>query len=85
MCRVRSRGGGESRPKRSYIPYDEELGVHPQSEGFTRHDEWDFEGTASEDYPLLLHYPYFEIYRKQVVKQADLVLALHLRGDAFTR
>src|SRR5262249_9846347 len=27
---------------------------------------------------------YFELYRKQVVKQADLVLALHVRGDAFT-
>src|SRR5262249_31745049 len=26
----------------------------------------------------------FQIYRKQVVKQADLVLALHVRGDAFT-
>ena len=34
------------------------------------------EATAAEDYPLLLHYPYFELYRKQIVKQADLVLAL---------
>ncbi|MEA2144825.1 MAG: alpha,alpha-trehalose phosphorylase, partial [Solirubrobacteraceae bacterium] len=34
-------------------------------------------------YPLLLHFPYFDLYRKQVVKQADLVLAMHLRGDAF--
>jgi alpha,alpha-trehalose phosphorylase len=67
-----------------YVPYDEDLGVHPQSEGFTRHGEWDFEGTPADKYPLLLHFPYFEIYRKQVVKQADLVLALHLRGDAFT-
>jgi alpha,alpha-trehalose phosphorylase len=33
---------------------------------------------------LLLHFPYFDLYRKQVVKQADLVLAMHLRGDAFT-
>src|SRR5581483_10638240 len=33
---------------------------------------------------LMLHYPYFDLYRKQEVKQADLVLALHLRGDAFT-
>jgi alpha,alpha-trehalose phosphorylase len=33
---------------------------------------------------LLLHFPYFDLYRKQVVKQADLVLALHWRGDAFT-
>jgi alpha,alpha-trehalose phosphorylase len=67
-----------------HVPYDEELRVHPQSEGFTRHSEWDFEATPAEDYPLLLHYPYFQLYRKQLVKQADLVLALHLRGDAFT-
>ena len=26
-------------------------------------------------YPLLLNYPYFDLYRKQVAKQADLVLA----------
>ena len=40
--------------------------------------------TPPEQYPLLLHFPYFDLYRKQVVKQADLVLAMHLRGDAFT-
>jgi len=66
------------------VPYDTQRGVHMQSDAFTHHEEWDFEGTPPEMYPLLLHYPYFEIYRKQVVKQADLVLALHLRGDAFT-
>src|SRR5688572_9580344 len=66
------------------VPYDDKLGVHSQSEGFTQHAEWDFEGTPAEEYPLLLHVPYFELYRKQVVKQADLVLAMHLRGDAFT-
>jgi alpha,alpha-trehalose phosphorylase len=66
------------------IPYDESMGVHCQSEGFTRHQRWDFEHTPPENYPLLLHYPYFELYRKQVVKQADLVQAMHLRGDVFT-
>ena len=66
------------------IPFDEQLGVHPQAEGFTEHQRWDFARTAPEQYPLLLHYPYFDLYRKQVVKQADLVLALHLRGDAFS-
>jgi alpha,alpha-trehalose phosphorylase len=64
------------------VPWDESLGVHPQSEGFTDPQAWDFAGAS--DYPLLLHYPYFDLYRKQVVKQADLVLALHARGDAFT-
>ena len=67
------------------VPWDEALGVHPQSEGFTDHQVWDFENTKPEQYPLLLHFPYFDLYRKQVVKQADLVLALHWRGDAFTQ
>jgi alpha,alpha-trehalose phosphorylase len=66
------------------IPWDADLGVHQQAEGFTGHERWDFANTRPDQYPLLLHFPYFEIYRKQVVKQADLVLALHLRGDAFT-
>jgi alpha,alpha-trehalose phosphorylase len=66
------------------VPYDEVLAVHPQSERFTEHAEWDFEKTPDEHYPLLLHYPYFDLYRKQVVKQADLVMAMYLRGDAFT-
>jgi alpha,alpha-trehalose phosphorylase len=67
-----------------FIPYDERLQVHQQSEGFTEHEEWDFANTPPESYPLLLHAPYFQLYRKQVVKQPDLVLAMHLRGDAFT-
>ena len=66
------------------IPWDDMLGVHPQSEGFTSHQVWDFADTPPDRYPLLLHYPYFDLYRKQVIKQADLVLALHWRGDAFT-
>jgi alpha,alpha-trehalose phosphorylase len=67
-----------------FIPYDEVLGVHPQAEGFTSHEIWDFADTPPEQYPLLLHFPYFDLYRKQVVKQADLVLAMHLRSKAFT-
>jgi alpha,alpha-trehalose phosphorylase len=66
------------------VPYDEKLGVHPQAEGFTEHAVWDFAGTAPDQYPLLLHFPYFDLYRKQVVKQADLVLAMHLCPEAFT-
>lgn len=66
------------------VPYDDLLHVHPQSAGFTLHAEWDFEATPAGHYPLLLNYPYFQLYRRQVVKQADLVLAMHLRGDAFT-
>jgi alpha,alpha-trehalose phosphorylase len=66
------------------IPYDSTLGVHPQAEGFTEHQRWDFASTRRDQYPLLLHFPYFDLYRKQVVKQADLVLALHMCGEHFS-
>jgi alpha,alpha-trehalose phosphorylase len=67
-----------------YIPFDETLGVHPQADEFTRHQVWDFAHTSPDQYPLLLHFPYFDLYRKQVVKQADLVLAMQMRGEEFT-
>jgi alpha,alpha-trehalose phosphorylase len=67
-----------------FVPYDESLAVHPQAANFTQHDVWDFDSTPPENYPLLLHYPYFDLYRKQVVKQADLVMALFFAGESFT-
>jgi alpha,alpha-trehalose phosphorylase len=67
-----------------FIPYDPALDVHQQASGFTHHQRWDFTRTKPDQYPLFLHFPYFDLYRKQVSKQADLVLAMHLRGDAFT-
>jgi alpha,alpha-trehalose phosphorylase len=67
-----------------HVPYDEGLGLHPQHEGFLDYGLWDFDNTPADAYPLLLHAPYFALYRRQVVKQADLVLALWMRGDAFT-
>jgi alpha,alpha-trehalose phosphorylase len=70
---------------RMFIPYDEELKVHRQASDFTKHERWDFRRTKPDQYPLFLHFPYFDLYRKQVIKQADLVLAMHLRGDAFTQ
>ena len=66
------------------LPYDERLDIHPQSDGFTDQALWDFEGTSADLYPLLLNFPYFSLYRTQVVKQADLVLALYTCGWAFT-
>jgi alpha,alpha-trehalose phosphorylase len=64
------------------IPYDEELGVHQQCEGFTKFAEWDFE--ANTTYPLLLHEAYVRLYSAQVIKQADLVLAMQWQSHAFT-
>ncbi len=58
--------------------------MHQQAAGFTEQPEWDFANTGDDDYPLLLHFPYLELYRKQVVKQADLVLAMQLCPGEFT-
>ncbi|MEV4347505.1 glycosyl hydrolase family 65 protein [Actinoplanes sp. NPDC049596] len=66
------------------VPYDDKLGVHPQDRRFTLLKEWDFGAVRPGEYPLMLHFPYLELYRSQVVKQADLVLAMHWCGDAFT-
>lgn len=67
-----------------YVPVNDQLGVHDQSEDFTRYQEWDFSRIAPEQYPLLLHVPYFALYHKQVVKQSDLIMALHWCGDSFS-
>jgi alpha,alpha-trehalose phosphorylase len=66
------------------IPYDEKLGVHQQSEGYTHHELWNFAATKETQYPLMLHFPYFELYRKQVIKQPDLILAMQVCHDSFT-
>ncbi len=65
------------------VPFDAELGVTAQSEGFTRYRRWDFADCAPEEYPLMLHHPYYRLYSSQVVKQADLVFALYACGDVF--
>ena len=71
--------------EKTAVPYDESRGIPEQDRGYNSHQQWDFQASAATDgYPLLLHAPYFDIYRKQVVKQADLVLALHWCGDSFT-
>ncbi|MEL6778047.1 MAG: glycosyl hydrolase family 65 protein [Cyanobacteria bacterium J06597_16] len=67
-----------------YLPYDEKLKIHLQHDGFLDEKVWDFENTPSYKYPLLLHFHPLFIYRHQVVKQADLVLAMFLLGDEFS-
>ncbi|MCG8506651.1 MAG: hypothetical protein MI755_18745 [Sphingomonadales bacterium] len=67
-----------------YLPYDEELGIHPQDDSFLDKAVWDFTNTPKEDYPLLLHYHPLVIYRHQVCKQADVMLAMLLLGDRFS-
>lgn len=67
-----------------YIPYNELLEIHPQDDNFLDREPWDFANTPDEHYPLLLHYHPLVIYRRQVIKQADVVLAMFLLGDQFS-
>ncbi len=66
------------------IPFDSFLGIHPQDAHFLEREMWDLENTPLDKRPLLLHYHPLVIYRFQVLKQADVVLALHLQGEDFT-
>jgi alpha,alpha-trehalose phosphorylase len=68
-----------------YVPYDEELGIHPQDANFLERERWDFDHTPADKYPLLLNFHPLVIYRFQVLKQADVVLAMFLRGNHFPR
>jgi alpha,alpha-trehalose phosphorylase len=66
-----------------FIPFDDELGINPQDSEFLELEPWDWETTPPEDFPLLLHYHPLVIYRHQVLKQADVVLAMFLRSERF--
>src|SRR3954454_8943498 len=67
-----------------YVPYDEKLKIIPQDDSFLEGEPWDFQNTPQDHYPLLLFYHPLNIYRKQVIKQTDVVLAMFLLGGAFS-
>ena len=69
---------------RMYIPFDERLGIHPQDDEFLDLKKWDFANIPADKYPLLLYFHPLVIYRHQVIKQADVVLAMFLLGDEFS-
>ena len=66
-----------------HIPFDDDRGIHPQDETFLDREVWDLDSTPREKFPLLLHYHPLVIYRHQVLKQADIVLAMFLLGNEF--
>lgn len=66
------------------LPYDDALQIHAQDDSFLSKKVWDFANTPKENYPLLLNYHPMVIYRHQVCKQADVVLALLLLSDRFS-
>ena len=71
--------------RRMFVPHDDRSGVLLQDEHFLNRKPWDFKHTPLDHYPLLLHYHPLNIYRHQVIKQTDVVLATFLAGDRFTR
>jgi alpha,alpha-trehalose phosphorylase len=67
-----------------YVPYDEKLNIIPEDDNFLDKEPWDFRNTPADHYPLLLFYHPLNIYRKRVIKQADVILAMFLLGDVFS-
>ena len=72
--------GWKNAAENMYVPFDAATGIYPQDDSFLDREPWDFENTPSERYPLLLFYHPLNIYRHQVIKQADVLLALFLFG-----
>ncbi len=68
-----------------FIPFDAEREIHPQDVAFLDLEPWDWDGTPADKYPLLLNFHPLVIYRHQVLKQADVVLAMYLQPHRFTR
>ncbi len=66
-----------------FIPFDVDLEINPQDSEFLDLEPWDWETTPPDHFPLLLHYHPLVIYRHQVLKQADVVLAMFLRSERF--
>jgi alpha,alpha-trehalose phosphorylase len=67
-----------------YVPFDPQRGINPQDDTFLDRERWDLDATPRDRFPLLLHYHPLVIYRFQVIKQADVVLAMSLCGNEFT-
>ena len=67
-----------------YVPFDAKTGIYAQDDSFLDREPWDFKNTPAERYPLLLFYHPLNIYRHQVIKQADVILAMFLLGHQFS-
>lgn len=65
-----------------YLPFDEELQINPQDDSFLQKKVWEIDKTPKDNFPLLLHYHPLNLYRYQVCKQADTVLAHFIFEDA---
>jgi len=67
--------------EKMYLPYDETYKINAQDDSFLQKGRWDLENTPKDKFPLLLNYHPLTLYRYQVCKQADTVLAHYLLED----
>ena len=68
---------------RMHVPYDQVRRVTPQDDTFLEREVWDLEATPPDKFPLMLHFHPLSIYRHQVLKQADVVMAMFMLGNEF--
>ncbi|MFD1486106.1 glycoside hydrolase family 65 protein [Lacticaseibacillus baoqingensis] len=64
-----------------FLPYSDDLQINEQDDSAFHKPVWPFAQTPKDHYPLLLHYHPLTIYRYQVNKQADTLLADYLFDD----
>jgi len=69
---------------RMYLAVDARTGIHPQDDSFLDKERWDCAKIPADQHPLLLHYHPLTLYRHQVIKQADVVMAMFLLGQDFS-
>ena len=67
-----------------YLPYDSARRLYAQDDYFFHRAPWKYGEKPNPDRPLLLQYHPLIIYRYQILKQPDLVMALFLQSRHFS-
>ncbi|WPX09170.1 glycoside hydrolase family 65 protein [Anaerocellum danielii] len=67
-----------------YLPYNAKLKIIPQDDSFIYKKRLDLSKIPEDQFPLLLHWHYLDIYRYQVCKQPDVLLLIYLLREKFT-
>lgn len=67
-----------------YLPFNEELAVHPQDDSFLKKDPIDIDSIPDQELPLVANWHPLAIWRYQLIKQADVIMLMLLLGDQFS-
>ncbi|SHF16122.1 alpha,alpha-trehalose phosphorylase [Thermoanaerobacter uzonensis DSM 18761] len=68
-----------------YLPYSNELDIIPQDDSFLYKERITVDQIPQDQFPLLLHWHYLNIYRYQICKQPDVLLLMFLQREKFTK